>query len=318
MRSIAISPNGLFLASGDESHNLVIWNTRSGKMVRQYRLPHKIIDMVEWCPSSSQCLLAVANETEVHLIGPELYRKDVNRFTKEMFQEAEKSYKLDVAANDKKEHFCKWVFGADAASTTAATQAKKKGQEAAAEGAEARHPHLLASIVFKTVISRLSWHSKADYLSTMAHNIQSTSQVLIHSLSKASSQKPFSTTNGIIQCVSFHPTKPHFFAATQTTVFQYNLQKQSIVSKYRSGAKWISSISMHPKGDNFILGTYDKKVLWFDMDMSGETPYKSLKYHDKAIRKVSFHTNNKYPLFASASDDGAINIFYGMVYNDLL
>lgn len=75
---------------------------------------------------------------------------------------------------------------------------------------------------------------------------------------------------------------------------------------------------MHPKGDNFILGTYDKKVLWFDMDMSGETPYKSLKYHDKAIRKVAFHTNNKFPLFASASDDGAINIFYGMVYNDLL
>jgi ribosome biogenesis protein ERB1 len=171
---------------------------------------------------------------------------------------------------------------------------------------------------FKTIVSRLSWHTKGDYLATMAFNIQSTSQVLIHSISQANSMKPFSTTNGIIQCVSFHPTKPHFFAATQTTVFQYNLQKQSIVSKYKSGAKWISSISMHPKGDNFILGTYDKKVLWFDMDMSGETPYKSLKYHDKAIRKVSFHTNAKYPLFASASDDGAINIFYGMVYNDLL
>ena len=53
----------------------------------------------------------------------------------------------------------------------------------------------------------------------MAFNIQSTSQVLIHSVSKASSNKPFSTTNGIIQCLSFHPTKPHFFAATQTTVY---------------------------------------------------------------------------------------------------
>ena len=70
------------------------------------------------------------------------------------------------------------------------------------------------------------------------------------------------------------------------TVFQYNLQKQTIVNKYKSGAKWISSISIHPKGDNFILGTYDKKVLWFDMDMSCETPYKSMKYHDKAIRDV--------------------------------
>ena len=34
VRTIAVSPNGLFLASGDEDYNLVIWNTRSGKMVR--------------------------------------------------------------------------------------------------------------------------------------------------------------------------------------------------------------------------------------------------------------------------------------------
>ena len=51
--------------------------------------------------------------------------------------------------------------------------------------------------------------------------------------------------------------------------------------------------------------------------MSGDAPYKSLKYHEKAIRKVNYHPG-KYPLFASASDDGSVNIFYGMVYNDLL
>lgn len=49
--------------------------------------------------------------------------------------------------------------------------------------------------------------------------------------------------------------------------------------------------------------------------MSGEKPYKQMKYHDKAIRDVQF--SPKYPLFASASDDGSVNIFYGMVYNDL-
>ena len=57
-----------------------------------------------------------------------------------------------------------------------------------------------------------------------------------------------------------------------------------MVTKYQAGAKWISSIAMHPKGDNFILGTYDKKIIWFDMDMGGDQPYKNLKYHDKAIR----------------------------------
>lgn len=52
------------------------------------------------------------------------------------------------------------------------------------------------------------------------------------------------------------------------------------------------------------------------MDMGSE-PYKNMKYHDKAIRDVSFH-QGKWPLLASASDDGSLNIFYAMVYNDLL
>jgi ribosome biogenesis protein ERB1 len=60
----------------------------------------------------------------------------------------------------------------------------------------------------------LSWHPKGDYLATMQSNIQSTGQVLIHAISKASTQRPFSTTNGIIHAIAFHPTKPHFFAST--------------------------------------------------------------------------------------------------------
>lgn len=82
-----------------------------------------------------------------------------------------------------------------------------------------------------------------------------------------------------------------------------------------TGCKWISSIDVHPGGDNFILGTYDKKIIWFDLDM-GSKPYKSLKYHEKAIRNVNF--NKQYPLFASCSDDGSVNVFYSKVYDDLL
>ena len=63
------------------------------------------------------------------------------------------------------------------------------------------------------------------------------------------------------------------------------------------------------------MGTYDKKIVWFDVDM-GSKPYKNLKYHDKAIRNVQF--SQKFPLFASSSDDGTVNIFYGKVYDDLL
>jgi ribosome biogenesis protein ERB1 len=56
-------------------------------------------------------------------------------------------------------------------------------------------------------------------------------------------------------------------------------------------------------------------MIWFDMDL-GWTPYKTLKYHEKGLRSCQFH--GRYPLMASASDDGAIHIFHSMVYSDLM
>lgn len=51
------------------------------------------------------------------------------------------------------------------------------------------------------------------------------------------------------------------------------------------------------------------------MDLSTKA-YKTLRYHKKSIRSVQFH--RKYPLFATASDDGTIVVCHGMVYDDLL
>jgi len=56
------------------------------------------------------------------------------------------------------------------------------------------------------------------------------------------------------------------------------------------------------------------KCLW--MYMCADFNSFCIRYHNKAVRQVSFH--KRYPLFASSSDDGTIQIFYGMVYNDLL
>lgn len=54
------------------------------------------------------------------------------------------------------------------------------------------------------------------------------------------------------------------------------------------------------------------RLCWFDLDLSS-TPFKTLKYHEKAVRSVAYHA--KYPLMASASDDGTIHIFHAMVYS---
>lgn len=105
------------------------------------------------------------------------------------------------------------------------------------------------------------------------------------------------------------------------------------------GSRWISSMDVHPSGDHIIVGGYDRKLCWFDLELSNK-PYKimryglralniahsfltfdrslsySYRYHSRAIRSVQFHPT--YPLFASSSDDGSIQIFHSRVYNDLM
>ena len=43
---------------------------------------------------------------------------------------------------------------------------------------------------------------------------------------------------------------------------------------------------------------------------------KHSRYHEKALRGVDFHP--RYPLMASASDDGSVHVFHSMVYSDLM
>jgi ribosome biogenesis protein ERB1 len=115
----------------------------------------------------------------------------------------------------------------------------------------------------------------------------------------------------------------------------YNLAEQKLLKTLMPGIKWISSMDIHPTGDHLIVGGYDRKLCWFDLELSSK-PYKVLRYvisssircrrpdsesklssyHSRAIRSLHFHPT--YPLFASSSDDGAIQIFHGRVYNDLM
>ncbi|CRK34454.1 hypothetical protein BN1708_019486, partial [Verticillium longisporum] len=82
------------------------------------------------------------------------------------------------------------------------------------------------------------------------------------------------------------------------------------------GARWISSFDVHPGGDNIIVGSYDRRLLWHDLDLSTR-PYKTMRFHPEAIRAVRFHRGG-LPLFADASDDGSLQIFHGKVVSDLM
>ena len=162
-------------------------------------------------------------------------------------------------------------------------------------------------------VTYLTWHHKGDYLAVLAPGAGA-QEVTIHQVSKAKSQAPFTKSPGHVQAVQFHPTRPFFFVATQQHVKIFHLVEQKLIKRLLSGCKWISSLDVHPSGDHIIIGSYDRRVVWFDLDLSS-TPYKTLKYHEKAIRHLQYH--RKFPLMASASDDGSVHIFHATVFSDL-
>lgn len=115
----------------------------------------------------------------------------------------------------------------------------------------------------------------------------------MHQLGKQKSVRPFAKMNGIVQQVVFHPFKPilfvavsiikkfffysyKFFSKTQRYVKVYDLVKQLLVKKLLTNVQWVSSLDVHPGGDNLIIGSYDNRLSWFDLDLSTK-PYKTLK-----------------------------------------
>ena len=113
----------------------------------------------------------------------------------------------------------------------------------------------------------------------------------------------------------FHPSRPHLFVATERQVRVYDLQRQALLKTFQPGVAAISCMDVHPSGDHFLVGSFDGRVCWFDGDLSLR-PYRTLSFHRKAVRCVSYHPT--LPLFATVSDDGLIHIFHGQVFHDSL
>lgn len=82
-------------------------------------------------------------------------------------------------------------------------------------------------------VKHVSFHEKGDYLATVCPNAQGQNNVvLVHSLQKGATQRPFNKSKGGVQKVCFHPNKPFLFILTQKNTYIYNLQKQVIMKYY--------------------------------------------------------------------------------------
>ncbi|XP_028819182.1 ribosome biogenesis protein bop1 isoform X1 [Denticeps clupeoides] len=285
VRSISVSPTGQWLVSGSDDGTVRFWEIGTGRCMKTVDVGGAV-KSVAWNPNPSICLVAVAFNESVVLLNPALGDRLVVSATDQLVSSYEEP-------EEAREQPVQW---------------------AAPAGKEHDAGHRL-HLAHPKAVRQVTWHSKGDYLACVTPDGGSHQQVLIHQVSKRRTQNPFRRSKGLVQCVSFHPTRPFFFVATQRHVRVYNLIKQELSKKLQANCKWISSMAVHPGGDNVICGSYDCRLTWFDLDLATK-PYKVLRHHKKALRGVAYHKH--YPLFASGSDDGSVIVCHGMVYNDLL
>ncbi|TPX38268.1 hypothetical protein SmJEL517_g00056 [Synchytrium microbalum] len=262
VRCISPDPTGQFIVSGSDDQTVRIWDIGTGRCLQTWKF-ESVVTSVSWNPNKSVGLVLIACGTQVYLARPDAVDADVAKSTDAL---------LSVGWNDAVQSTVNWT-------RCSGTQA--------AEG-------FRICIDIGKIVTVIAWHRKGDYFASVATDAASSSSSLfIHQISQHKSQNPFAKSRGLIQRVSFHPHRPFLFVAFQREIRVYNLVKQEMTKKLQPGVKWISSMDVHPNGDNLIIGSYDKRFCWFDMDLSTR-PYKTIR------------------------DDGSINVFHGMVYNDLM
>lgn len=316
VRSVSVDPRGLWLVTGADDGCVRLWDLAIARCAATWDLhassaqkDRSPVFDVEWCVNKNLSLFAACTDGKVAIIvppqtnGASTSSRGIN-WTSPSMAFATQGYQPAVATNKEEQNSpAKWIRPTDAE--------RRQG---------------IASIIqVRGVPKRVVWHARGDYFGTVTSSSQGTlsggsssQAVLIHQLSKQRTQAPFAKASkgSAVQAILFHPLQPHFFVATQRTIRIYNLATQTLLKTLQSGVRWISSMHLHgPTGNHLLVSSYDRRVAWFDLELSTR-PYKTLRYHERAVRAVEFH--NRYPLFASVSDDGNAHILHATIYNDLV
>ncbi|CAK7262782.1 Ribosome bioproteinsis protein erb1 [Sporothrix epigloea] len=314
VRAVAIDPTGNWLASGGDDGTVRLWELLTGRQVWSARLTggrgnadktnDEPIRSLEWRPAKGAFVLAAAAGEDLYMIVP------------------------TVVVDPELEQASREVV--DAGFGYAATKGKQEPQLSATgepvkpaakwlrpEDARLVSAGVLLQIRVRAPIESVSWHRRGEHFATVSPS-GGRSAVAVHTLSRHLTQVPFRRMPNIPQVARFHPSQPLFFVATKQRIRVYDLQKMELVKTVQPGARQISSFDVHPtNGEHLIVGAYDRRLVWQDVEMASTGPYKTMRYHEKAVRAVRFHRGG-LSLFADASDDGTLQIYFGRVYNDPL
>lgn len=288
VRCGSVSPDGAWVVSATEEGVVCLWEVIVGREVKRWSLDEKV-NAVDWCPRTDVNFFVVGTEEKIRFFIPPNLSPAILTATRTLLNPATLPSQPATASS------VKWV---DLPKVPTLDSPLLSIELPPSSG----------------LVKQIAWHRKGDYFATVSSG-GGQGGVWIHQVSRRHSQAPFKKIKGSVQLVLFHPLRPHLFVATQRYVRIYNLSEQKLLKMLTPGIRWISSMDVHPSGDHLIVGGYDRKLCWFDLELS-EKPYKILRYHSRAIRSLHFHPS--YPLFASSSDDGSIQVFHARVYSDLL
>ncbi|CBQ69545.1 related to ERB1-Protein required for maturation of the 25S and 5.8S ribosomal RNAs [Sporisorium reilianum SRZ2] len=324
VRCLSVDPTGHWLLTGGDDGRARLWEVAIGRCTASWdvcegmpKAERSAVHSIAWCPTKNYSLFAAAVHGRVAIIAPPQTQNYAKTSANALSSKSTASSSSGATATST----ASFLYATSAAATSMPAKPDARAPVAWTRPSEperrmgvAMHLNITASSAtnLKTVV----WHAKGDYFATVCPDAAAGSAgLLIHQLSKHRSQSPFrkASKGSSVQKLVFHPSKPWVFVATQRYIRIYDLMAQALVKTLQSGFKWISTLDVHPSGDHLMVGSYDKKLAWFDLDLSTR-PFKVLKYHAKAVRAVHFSTS--WNLVADASDDGTLQLFYAKVGAD--
>lgn len=329
VRSIAVSPNGQYLATGCDDHLIRIFEVQTGRLMKRYDLGAPVVQ-VEFCPVKSLNLLVAAVEYSLVFIVPTFAAHSaVNdhtvRFLKAPGFSAGKGgdahvvgvaeslggHGITQSAIDKDEQVH------EPTADLHDLQEKEKRAEFIDASAAERRAGILVKVSMHGKVKRFTFHAKGDYLCALCPKDHvKYRQTIMLQLSKRKVFCPFRKFSEIVTDCRFHPREPLFFLSTSNSVRCYNLLQHKLQKRYKASGGVTTCLSVHPDGDNFLVGDSTSHTSWFDCDFS-EKPYKRMRSHKGVVNAVAYHPNTSaYPLFASGAGDGQVHVFHGMVYDD--
>ncbi|KAG8341058.1 BOP1NT domain [Trypanosoma vivax] len=329
VRSVAVCPNGQYLATACDDHMVRIYEVLTGRLMKRYDMGAPV-HQVEFCPAKTLNILAVAVEYSLVFIVPRFVAHEVVNENTLRHLRAPGT----AVTNDVGEHIAggEVSFGGGGITQAALdkdetahrvvrdlhdTEEKEKRAEFVDASAQERSAGIVLKIALHAKVRRFTFHIRGDYLCALCpkDHVKYRQTVMLQ-LSKRKVFCPFRKFSEVVTDCKFHPREPIFFLATTNSVRVYNLVAHRLQRRYKALGGVTTCLSVHTEGDNFLVGDTTSHTQWFDCDFS-EKPYKRLRSHKGVVNAVAYHCNTKaYPLFASGASDGQVHVFHGMVYDD--